>query len=77
MRQRATRMSSNAHGPLRTVAALVAAMFAATTAPAFDWSTSDLSTQYQDSGGTLPVTAVEQPVGLVLDRSKGGAVRGP
>lgn len=77
MRLRATQLSSNAHGPLRTVAALVAAMFASTAAPAFDWSASDLSTQYQDSGGTLPVTAVEQPVGLVLDRAKGGAKRGP
>ncbi len=76
MRQRATRMSSNAHGPLKTLAALIAAMFAATAAPAFDWTASDLSTQYQDSGGTLPVTNVEQPAGLVLDRSKGGAKRG-
>jgi len=80
MRQRATRMSGNAHGPLKPLAALIAAMFAATSAPAFDWSASDLSTQYQDAGGTggtLPVTSVEQPVGIVLDRSKGGAPRGP
>ena len=32
---------------------------------------SDLSTLYQDSAGTTPVTAVEQPVGLMLDKSKG------
>ena len=32
---------------------------------------SDLSTLYQDAAGTTPVTAVEQPVGLVLDKSKG------
>lgn len=76
MRQRATRMSGNAHGPLKPLAALIAAMFVATSAPAFDWSAWDLSTQYQDSGGTLPVTTVEQPVGLILDRSKGGAKRG-
>lgn len=79
MRLRATQLSSNAHGPLRSVPALVAAMFAATTAPTFDWSASDLSTQYQDggaTGGTLPVYNVEQPVGIVLDRSKGGAPRG-
>src|SRR5574343_113875 len=31
----------------------------------------DLSTMYQDSAGTTPVTAVGQPVGLVLDKSKG------
>ena len=32
---------------------------------------SDFSTLYQDSAGTTPVTAVEQPVGLMLDRSRG------
>jgi len=32
---------------------------------------SDLSTLYQDSAGTTPVTAVEQPVGLMLDKSQG------
>ena len=32
---------------------------------------SDLSTLYQDAAGTVPVTAVGQPVGLVLDKSKG------
>lgn len=37
---------------------------------------SDLSTLFQDSAGTTPVTAVEQPVGLMLDKSK-GLVLGP
>ena len=32
---------------------------------------SDLTTLYQNAAGTVPVTAVEQPVGLVLDKSKG------
>lgn len=32
---------------------------------------SDLSTLFQDAAGTIPVTAVEQPVGLVLDKSQG------
>ena len=32
---------------------------------------SDLSTLYQDAAGTIPVTAVEQPVGLMLDKSRG------
>lgn len=31
---------------------------------------SDLTTMFQDSAGTTPVTAVEQPVGLILDKSK-------
>lgn len=37
---------------------------------------SDITTLYQNAAGTLPVTAVEQPVGLMLDKSK-GLVLGP
>lgn len=37
---------------------------------------SDFSTMFQDSAGTTPVTAVEQPVGLLLDKSQ-GLVLGP
>ena len=37
---------------------------------------SDLSTLFQDAAGTIPVTGMEQPVGLMLDKSK-GLVRGP
>jgi len=33
---------------------------------------SDLTTLFQDSAGTTPVTAVEQPVGRILDKSGGG-----
>ena len=33
---------------------------------------SDLSTMFQDSSGTTPVTAVEQPVGRILDKSGRG-----
>lgn len=32
----------------------------------------DLSTMFQDSAGTTPVTAVEQPVGRILDKSGNG-----
>ena len=61
------------------------------TEPGFGWSPralfangeqgawydpSDLSTLYRDSAGTRPVTALGQPVGLMLDKSKGLA-RGP
>jgi len=35
----------------------------------FWYDPSDLSTLFQDSAGTTPVTAVEQPVGLILDKS--------
>ena len=38
---------------------------------------SDFSTLFQDSGGTVPVTAVEQPVGLMLDKSRGKHENGP
>ncbi len=37
---------------------------------------SDFSTMFQDAAGTTPVTAMEQPVGLILDKSK-GLVLGP
>lgn len=36
---------------------------------------SDLSALFQDAAGTIPVTGMEQPVGLMLDKSK-GLVRG-
>lgn len=35
---------------------------------------SDLTTLFQDAAGTTPVTAVEQPVGLILDKSKNQAL---
>ena len=35
---------------------------------------SDLTTLFQDSAGITPVTTVEQPVGLMLDKSKGLAL---
>lgn len=35
---------------------------------------SDFSTMFQDAAGTTPVTGMEQPVGLILDKSK-GAIR--
>lgn len=37
---------------------------------------SDFSTMFQDAAGTRPVTAMGQPVGLILDKSK-GLVLGP
>jgi len=33
---------------------------------------SDMSTMFQDSAGTVPVTAMEQPVGKILDKSGRG-----
>lgn len=40
----------------------------------FAYDPNDLSTLYQDAAGTTPVTAAGQPVGLMLDKSKGLAV---
>ena len=42
--------------------------------PGVWYDPSDFSTMFQDSAGTTPVTAVEQPVGLLLDKSKGLAL---
>ena len=42
----------------------------------FFYDPNDLSTMFQDAAGTVPVTAVGQPVGLMLDKSK-GLVLGP
>ena len=47
-----------------------AQLFTGTTNGAW-YDPSDLTTLFQDSAGTTPVTAVEQPVGLMLDKSKG------
>lgn len=44
--------------------------------PGWMYDNSDMSTLFQDSAGTTPVTAVGQPVGLQLDKSK-GLVLGP
>jgi hypothetical protein len=50
-----------------------ASLFAAGEQGAW-YDPSDFSTMFQDSVGTTPVTAVEQPVGLILDKSKGLAL---
>lgn len=38
--------------------------------PGVWYDPSDLSTLFQDAAGTIPVTGVEQPVGLMLDKSR-------
>lgn len=50
-------------------------LFAASEPGAW-YDPSDMSTLFQDSAGSTPVTAVGQPVGLLLDKSK-GLVLGP
>lgn len=55
---------------LTDLAAAIRALFAAGEQGVW-YDPSDLTTLFQDAAGTIPVTAVEQPVGLMLDKSKG------
>lgn len=55
----------------KSLAQQVAALFAAGEQGIW-LDPSDFSTMFQDSAGTIPVTAVEQPVGLILDKSGNG-----
>ena len=61
--------------PKNSLAGVVAGLFQ-NNEPGVWFDPSDLSTLYQDAAGTVPVTGVEQPVGLMLDKSK-GLVLGP
>ena len=53
----------------RPLVAAIRSLFAANE-PGVWYDPSDLSTLFQDAVGTLPVTGVEQPVGLMLDKSR-------
>ena len=50
--------------------ALIKSLFA-NNEQGFFYDPNDLSTMFQNSAGTIPVTAAGQPVGLMLDKSKG------
>ena len=52
----------------RGLSAYVRALFA-NNEQGFFYDPNDLSTMFQDSSGTIPVTDVGQPVGLMLDKS--------
>lgn len=61
-----------------TLAAFSAALYASAVAasvPVAKYDFSDFAGMYQDNLGVLPVTAVEQPIGMILDKSR-GFVRG-
>lgn len=62
-------------GAVQNLANQIKALFAAGQQGAW-YDPSNMSTLYQDSAGTTPVTAMEQPVGLMLDKSF-GLVRRP
>jgi hypothetical protein len=78
MQLRATRLTAIAHAVRRAVApaAFTPAILFGTSDQGVWYDPSDFSTLFQDSAGTTPVTALEQPVGLMLDKSK-GLVLGP
>ena len=57
-------------GSLKTLTQLIKSIFASNE-QGFAYDPNDLSTMYQNAAGTIPVTAVGQAVGLMLDKSKG------
>lgn len=56
----------------KTLAQRIKALFARGEQGAW-FDPNDMATLWQDSAGTTPVTALEQPVGLMLDKSGRGA----
>ena len=60
---------------LKALAAAIAGMFAAPASPGIWLDNADWNTGwFQDAAGTIPVTAVEQPLGLILSKDKGLAL---
>lgn len=57
-------------GQLNNLASIIKSLFA-NSEQGFFYDPNDLTTLYQDAAGTIPVTAAGQPVGLMLDKSKG------
>lgn len=55
---------------LNNISQIIKALFAKGE-QGFAYDFNDFSTMFQDAAGNIPVTAVGQPVGLVLDKSKG------
>ncbi len=76
MRLRGTRLTAIANAARLVVAGYSPLSLFSASEPGVWYDPSDLSTLFQDSAGTKPVTTVEQPVGLMLDKSK-GLVLGP
>lgn len=65
------RSNSKWFGFANGMAQVIKALFA-NNEQGFAFDFNDLSTMYQDSAGTIPVTSVGQPVGRVLDKSGRG-----
>jgi len=62
----------NQFSPKTGLSSFVASLFANGEQGAWYEPSLDNGTLFQDQAGTTPVTAVEQPVSLMLDKSKGG-----
>ncbi len=58
-----------AFGTKKTLNQLIKSIFA-NNEQGFVYDPNDLRTMFQDAAGTIPVTGVGQPVGLMLDKSK-------
>lgn len=65
-----TVISGSTLSALSTVSWGVTSLFANNEAGVW-FDPSDMTTMFQDAAGTTPVTAMEQPVGLILDKSRG------
>jgi len=76
MQIRATRLTAISQAVRQAYGAFTPSLLFAANEPGVWYDPSDMSTMFQDAAGTTPVTAVEQPVGLMLDKSK-GLVLGP
>lgn len=57
-------------GTSKTFSQIIKSLFA-NSEQGFWYDPNDLSTMFQDAAGTVPVTAVGQPVGLLLDKNNG------
>ena len=55
-------------GQSNTLASIIKSLFA-NNEQGFAYDPNDLTTMFQDAAGTIPVTAVGQPVGLMQDKS--------
>lgn len=60
-------------GKMRALSSIISQIFK-NNEVGFAYDINDLSTLFQDAAGTIPVTAAGQPMGLVLDKSKGLAL---
>ena len=76
MRLRVTRLTAIASAVQQLIASYNPGVLFANNEQGVWYDPPDIGTLFQDNVGTAPVTSVEQPVGLMLDKSK-GLILGP